>query len=299
MKKTLTFSLICVFCFLVFAGSNGEGFPSLKEQPEEKTAAVAKKHIIKTSENISITKKLKEILPVANAENLVKQAEKNGVGKISNMIYGEKKIEPVLLPKSQIADAVFFSWQNEKTVFMIENLYLYKKPAHRQQITENQTISNILHSISSLQGIEYYSTSRGKMRTLYEKSYAVKSVNNSKKTEYKKVNDDMTAKEQLALQKDLTFGEFIYKYSYFAENDGVGFVCQNLETLKYGLLPLVGPREMNVSLAIMDFGDYLLAYANTRANFAKFIGLENKLKNSFSTRSDAIYNWFINMYEKK
>lgn len=248
----------------------------------------------------TITEKLMAILPTQTVTELLEAVDQNGAGHISRMRYGKKEMLPALAPQTENASRILARWKQKKTVFMIENLYLYKKQADRavSGVNDVQRVNEIFHAVSTLEGLEYYSTSRKKMRTLYEKSYAVTPITAAKKTVYEKTADDFAATEQLVLQKDLTFGEFIYKYSYDADNDSAGFVCENTEKLKYGVFSLVAPYEMNAALVVIDFGDYFLAYANTRANFAKMPGISEKLQNSFSTRADALYRWFVAQYEK-
>lgn len=240
---------------------------------------------------------LKKLLPADTLNRLLANADSSGNAKLSQMLYSQKHMTATLLPQSSIAQSVFSAWQNPKTVFMIETLYLYKKPQH--SAADLSAANDILHSVSTLEGIQYYSSSRKKMRTLYEKSYAVHPIVTAKGKGFEKTPDNLTAKEQLVLQKDLTFGEYIYKYSYKKTDGGVGFVCENTQTLTYGIFSLVDPYNMNVALAVHDAGDYLLIYANTRANFVKLPGITNKLQNSFSTRADALYNWFIGEYKKR
>lgn len=276
--------LVFSVCFL-FAG--GENY----KKPVSNTKVPAKNEV-----RSDISEKLKAILPEKTAKSLLESSLADGRGHLSNMLYGEKNMSPQFLPEAKIASSTLSSWKQAKTVFMIENLYLYKKQKTSEK--DLQKINNIVHSVSTLEGIKYYSTSRKTMRTLYEKSYAVIAKTSGKKTIYEKIPDDLKAEEQLVLQKDLTFGEYIYKYSYFAENNGVGFVCENVDKLKYGFISLVAPQEMNVALVVIDLGDYLLAYANTRANFAKLPGISEKLQNSFSTRAEAVFNWFVESYEK-
>ena len=307
MKKLLITCVLLITTGLLFAGDggtagsgavgggvNGEAKNPAKTLP----AAIAEKK--STASQVSIAERLAEILPPAAVTRLVEAFDTDKTGNawhIFSLKYGEKDMSVSLAPTTDTTDTILKTWQQDKPVFMIENLYLYKKASSGS--VDVQAISDILHSVSTLEGVEYYSASRKKMRTLYEKSYAVKSVASGKKTIYERVPDDLAASEQLVLQKDLTFGEFIYKYSYFAENNTAGFVCENAQKLKYGIFSLVDPYNMNASLIVIDLGDYLLAYANTRANFAKMPGLSEKLKNSFSTRSDAVYRWFIGQYEKK
>lgn len=306
MKKNICIAVFCTCFFGIFAADSG--VPELFHQQNTETKKTdaplivqnEKTKAVPTEKPANASDQLPEILSAPISEALLKNMDEKNTAQLSALQYNEKNMQAKLLPNADLARKVFSKWQHETCVFMMENLYLYKKPSDHITIDDTTHISNILHSVSTMEGIEYYSTSRKKMRTLYEKSYAVQPrMTKKKKTSWEKAPDDLTAQTQLVLQKDLTFGEFIYQYSYYAENNCVSFVCENTEKLMYGIFSLVNPYEMNVSLLIFDLGDYVLAYANTRANFARLPGIEKKLKNSFSSRADALYQWFITSYEKK
>lgn len=185
------------------------------------------------------------------------------------------------------------------TPFFVENLYLYKKaPGKVGSIgADVAKISSILRSISRLEGVQYYSTSRKKMRTLYEKSYVVDGAKTKKR-----INDPTEGSAEglkiLALQKDLTFGEYLYQYSYRQSADAVAFFSVNIEPMNYTFIKLIDPENLRVSLVVYDMGDSLLVYGLTCADFPAIPGLEGKLNSSFSTRADAVYKWFISEYEK-
>ena len=189
--------------------------------------------------------------------------------------------------------------QVPKTPFFVENLYLYKKASGKTGPVgvDVQKISSILRSLSRLEGIQYYSTSRKKMRTLYEKSYVVDGAK-TKKRIADPVEGSADGMKVIAIQKDLTFGEYLYQYSYRQTQDTVAFFSENLEPMSLSFIKLIDPENLHVSLVVYDMGDSLLVYGLTCADFPAIPGLESKLSASFSTRADAVYKWFISEYEK-
>ncbi|MBQ7612959.1 MAG: hypothetical protein IJU92_07810 [Spirochaetaceae bacterium] len=247
----------------------------------------------------TVKENLTSILSPSIVGELLKDIDEQGNASVTRLSYTKKKKEPSLKPESSLVEKTLSYWTQDNPIFMLETLYVYKKSENRSGTVDIQRISDVLHAVSTLQGIQYYSSSRKTMRTLYEVSSAVKPVMQGKKQTYEKIPDDLQASEQLVLQKDLTFGEYIYKYSYIRDKNGIGCVCENTQALKYGIFSLVKPYNMNICLTVFDFGDFMLAYALTRGNFPKIIGLDSKLKDSFSTRTDAIYNWFIKNYEER
>ena len=245
----------------------------------------------------AVKKVLLQILDEKNAGILAEE------GVITSYKYKTSDMKPVLAPFSPLVTGISKSFNEEKDsnfkpVFLMEQLYLYKKDKNIQR-----DISKILRRISALEGVEYYSHSRGKMRTLYAKSFAVKEVKNGKKTDYEKIPDPLEVPAEgltvLVRQEDLTFGDNIYRYEYFTDGNSCGMVCRNAETLKYSIFKVISPEQLRVVLAVHDLDGCLAVYCATAADFARFPGLEKKLKNSFSSRSEALYKWFIREYEKE
>ena len=182
---------------------------------------------------------------------------------------------------------------DKKPAFLIENLYLYKKETDKKVDS-----SKILRSVSKLEGLQYYSHSRQAMRTFYKKSYAVKET---VKGVFEKIADPIEGPADgltvLAQQEDLTFGNYRYEYGYFQDGNDTGLICVNTETLKYSVFKVIAPYNLQVTLTVHDLDGYLLVYCSTAADFTRLPGLEKKLKNSFSARSQALYDWFIHQYK--
>jgi len=241
-----------------------------------------------------IGERLGHIIPVSFVKELVEK------GELSNSAYRQKGVSALYLPNTQLAKEANLFWTGEEAPFFIETLYLYKKPAAKQGEAgkETQSISGILRSLSHLQGIEYYSTSRKKMRTLYEKSYVVESIQKKERIA-DPISGSADGVTLTVVQKDLTFGEYTYEYKYRQNDDSVAFFSRNIEPMNYSIIKMIDKDNLHVALVVQDLGDYLLIYGVTRVSFLALPGLEDKINASFSTRAEAIYKWFINEYEKQ
>lgn len=219
-------------------------------------------------------------------------------GVIRKTMYRENVTSLPLLPRLSLASEAESFWDGEQAPFVSETLFLYKKPEEkRTEEGEIPAISVILRSLSRLEGIEYYSNSRKTMRTLYRKSYIVKS-----EEDRTKIPDPCEGSADglslVAVQEDLTFGEYAYSYAYRQTQDSVAFYSTNIDSLKYGFIRIIRPEQLRIALVVHDLGDYLLVYNLTRADFLAVPGMERKLNASFSSRAEAVYSWFINEYEK-
>ncbi len=261
-------------------------------------SAFADKELVSSSSDAEFSKSIeKELTTILNADTAKKLVEK---GKILVYKYNESDMQAQLAPNLNVLTKMKASLNPEafKPVFLMESLYLFKKTDCENSV--NSDIAKILKSISKLQGLEYYSNSRKKMRTLYAESFVVKKTKDDA-SEYERVPDPIDAETEglsiLACQRDLTFGKYIYRYDYFIDDGAIGTVCTNTENL-YKIFKLISKENLKVGLVIKEYKDFVLVYCSTRARFAKFSWLRNKLVNSFSSRADAMYNWFIGEYKK-
>ena len=189
----------------------------------------------------------------------------------------------------------------EKPGMLVEALFVLERPegapSSGDATLEFTRISQILTSLSSLQGIEYWSESRKAWRTFYAESWRI---------------DDATARNRLpdsprrvgaegltlyAWQKDLSFGGNVYRYEYAVagsrEAPSALLVTQtNLTRMSYGLIPLVGAEGLETRILIIQAREGILFYAASAANSPPIPILSGKLQDSFSNRAAALFKWF-------
>jgi hypothetical protein len=179
---------------------------------------------------------------------------------------------------------------------MVESLYRYAKPVGASwdswTASEKRALYNETLAISTLKGIEYYSTSRKTMRIFYDYSTVIDSPV-SKQPRPDPAFDEVPAELVVyARQRDLSFGDNIYRYDYYAKDNAFIFVQQNLTAMNYGIIPALARNKLRSLVAVIDSGDSLLVYAASMAKAASFPGMGEKVGNSFSTRAEAILKWF-------
>ncbi len=211
-------------------------------------------------------------------------------------VYNEKNMQPEMVPPFAVPQLVTEQWGTQKPACLIESVVLYKKKSGQ---TKNvKKISRVLRAISRLKGLEYYSSSRKKMRTLYESSYVIDAPETKVKQD-DPVNRSDSDFSVYALQKDLTFGEHVYRYRFVSDGNSSGFLSTNTDALSYSIFQAVKPEALQVSIVVTDLGDYLLIHGLTRADFASFSFLRKRVQRSLKTRGDAILRWFIEKYEEE
>jgi hypothetical protein len=192
---------------------------------------------------------------------------------------------------------------------MVESLFLYRKPPRPAADaadargaawtqTERAALYNRALALSSLAGLQYFSTSRNRMRTFYETSAVIDGPDTKRvlpDPEYQVPPPELTL---YARQKDLTFGDNIYRYNYYAQADALFFVQENVTIMNAGIIPAVGRNNLRSAVAVIDAGDYLLIYAASMAKAASLPGMNNRVGASFSTRAEAILKWFAGQADK-
>lgn len=219
-------------------------------------------------------------------------------GYVRKTAYREDETVLSLLPGLPLAEEADRFWNGDAAPFVSETLFLYKKADNGESEQEEiSDISEILRSVSRLEGLEYYSNSRNKMRTLYRKSYVVESEENRIRQDDPR-EGSADGLSIVVVQEDLTFGEYAYQYRYRQTGDTVAFFSTNIDSLFYGIFRIIRSGNLRIALVVHDLGDYLLVYNLTRADFLAVPGMEKKLNASFSSRADAVYTWFIDEYEK-
>jgi hypothetical protein len=205
--------------------------------------------------------------------------------------------QPLLVPRNSfIRQLIEEAMEALDPSLFVESLSLYRKPAGTAEGTwseaERTALYNGALALSTLEGIQYFSSSRNRMRIFYETSGVIDGPDTKKALEdpvYGRPPAELTL---YARQKDLTFGDNIYQYKYYARPDSLVFVQENLSTLNAGPIPVVGRNKLRSVVAVIDAGDCLLVYIASMAKAVSFPGMNERAGRSFSTRAEAVLTWF-------
>lgn len=180
---------------------------------------------------------------------------------------------------------------------LAENLFLYRKPAGASagfwSDAERTALYNAGLALSTLAGLQYFSTSRNAMRTFYETSTVIDGPGTRRPAADPAFAVPPPELTVYARQKDLTFGDNIYRYDYYAQPDALIFVQTNLTALNIGIIPAVAKEKIRSIVTIIDAGDYLLLYAASIAKAVSLPGMSRRIGDSFSTRAEAIIGWYV------
>ena len=209
-----------------------------------------------------------------------------------------------LLPKT-IYESKINESQVEKDpknfAYTYEGLYLLNKKdllakgkKGKSTITIDD-VSVVVRSVSKMQGMTYYSSTKKKECVLYEKAYMI--AGPGKKT---KIEDQNTGNADgqvsYCLQDDNSFGVNTYKLSYFQKNDSLLCRFDILDKMGLGPFNAIYPGKMVINILVIDCGEDLLLYLNTDLDSIKFPGIKGQITDSMSTRMDAVYKWFTTQF---
>ena len=221
---------------------------------------------------------------------------------------GEKPIlvqtrnpRPQLLPRHQLTrELIETVLRDIEPAVMVETLHIYEKPAAATawSAEEKTQLYNNLLALSTLTGLQYYSASRGAMRTFYETSFVIDGPSGKKPIPdpvYTRPPSELTI---YARQKDLTFGDNTYQYNYISAPGAIIFTQQNLTSLTYGIIQAVGKNRLRSTVAVLDADEYLLVYAVSMAKTASLPAMRDRIGNSFANRAEAILHWFSDQADK-
>lgn len=239
---------------------------------------------------------LNELVSTKNAEKLELK------GKVQKKRMNEETLSLKLVPSSPLSKKFKGLWpksKSDKPVLIGENLYLIKKtdldPENPDRVTI-QKASEILRSISTMQGLKYYSNTDEEWKTLYKDAYLIDNLKNKKKIA-DEISGSADGRTAYCLLNDNSLGKTYYSVKYRQTEDEVSVQFENQTSISYAFITAVDEENVKIGLNVMDCGDSLLIYALVEAKFPSFSFLENKLNKSFSARVDAIYNWFINEFK--
>jgi hypothetical protein len=174
-----------------------------------------------------------------------------------------------------------------------EVLSVYRNEAADFDSPESRLeIYNILRSISTMEGIQYYSASRERMRTLFAESYVVDGPDAQQRLPDPVAREIPAYNKLYVLQEDLTFGENLYVTEFRYSGKTFLLESTNLTTMHYFLFPMVKPENSVTLILLIPAGEELLFYGAIGAHTMRLLGLARSREDSFYNRLKAIYGWF-------
>jgi len=211
-----------------------------------------------------------------------------------------------LLPQnSELRQFVTTAARTLNPSLTVEAVFHYDKPAFFHTSSGNWDerqklgLFNQILAVSSLAGIQYYSSSRKAMRTFYETSFIIDGPVTKRPLPDPVFSQLPASYTFFARQKDLTFGDNIYRYDCIITKDVIFFTQENITALSYGIIPAIGKGNLKSVIAIMDNGDSLLIYAVSMAKIFSVPGMGDRISSSFNSRAEAVIAWLTGRLDKE
>ncbi|MCQ2592298.1 MAG: hypothetical protein MJ188_05895 [Treponema sp.] len=156
-------------------------------------------------------------------------------------------------------------------------------------------VARVCRSVSKMQGMTYFSSTKNKVQTLYDRAYMIEGPN-SKNAIPDKNTGNADGQVSYCLQNDASFGECRYKLNYNQSENEMLAVFSNLDTLGLGPFKAVYPEKMTINILVIDCGKDLLVYLYTDLDSVKFPGIKGQITDSMTARMDAVYDWFVKQF---
>lgn len=220
-------------------------------------------------------------------------------GELQNVFLAKDEAKLSLVPKTELSGLAVKKWtSDEKPRLTTEKLfYLDKKSIGSSDVNPEseltvEKVSKILRSISTMKGSEYYSNRHKKWEVLYHEAYLVDSKDNKEP-----IPDDTEGsadgKTLYCMQDDNSFGKCYYQLEYRQTEKEVSVYFDNFEPLKFGPITAAKAHNVKINLVAVDEGDYYLVYLLVQASYPRISLFENMMLDSFNSRVDSIYKWFV------
>lgn len=238
---------------------------------------------------VASTQELLSFLEPATLERLERQ------GELRNSL--ADGLAPQLVPAIPERQELVQTVRSTSLTTGVELLRLHEGRTDYSTPEAHLRIYNLLRSISTMKGLEYYSASRKKMRTLFAESYLVDGPNSGLPQPDPVVTSIPAYSTACVFQEDLTFGKNYYSAAYRYGGNYFLVDNRNLTTMRYLLVPMVRPGDSLSILVLIPAGRRILFYGLSGAHTARFFGLERAKEDSSYHRLQALYGWFTQRLE--
>ena len=181
----------------------------------------------------------------------------------------------------------------------ILKLYRAKKRVNFSSEKSKLLIYNIVHSISTLKGIQYYSHTHKKIRVLFYDSYVIASPERPTRVKDPVLHKLRNYDKIYIFQNDSTFGKNILVVEYRVNNNSsISIRIENINTMKYLFIPLIPPHNMVTYMVVIPGSNSILFYGLSFSNFKNIVPVGKENVVSFYNRLIAMYNWFVTQVNK-
>jgi hypothetical protein len=150
---------------------------------------------------------------------------------------------------------------------------------------------NAMHAVSTMQGIPYYSATRGRAMVLFTQSYAVESAESLQRIPDPVFTDVPAEDVLITFQNDTSFGRNAFREVFWRGPDHLAVRIENLTRISMLLFPFAEPGNMVTEVALVPRGSDLLFYGVACLRTTMPIGDRRSREDSLANRMIAIADW--------
>ena len=224
--------------------------------------------------------------------------------KVKTIIHDDGTNELKLIPQSEyngIINSSRVPKADKNFPFIYESIYHLSKDDLKKSSNSSDNeidindLSRIVRSVSNMQGMTYFSSTKNKTLVLYEKAYMVDGENSKKKIDDKNTGN-ADGQTSYCYQKDNSFGDIFYKLNYYQKDNTMLAVFTTTSAIGIGPIKAIAPSDLKIFIYVEDIGDEILLYLCTDLDSTKFPGIKGQITESMTARMDAVYNWFLKQF---
>jgi hypothetical protein len=229
---------------------------------------------------------IEELFP--DTSETILQKARNGA--YSHSIKAASSTEMAAALTIKPAGGISIDWSrfNGAPVNIIENLLLLK---NNKPVTKLD-IYNALCKIRTLQGKEYFSSTRGRRTALFEDASRVAGENNLKKQNDPPPAVSLPSDETIFIMvKDVNFGNCYYRAEIKTYGSGIRYSLTNFKSINYLFIPVIKTGNLMIQLYIESLNEGVLIYGLSCVTAANFADKQVDIPSAIQKRLDVIYEW--------
>jgi hypothetical protein len=166
---------------------------------------------------------------------------------------------PGWLPMVDSREAILADVRRLDPTIAVELLRWYPDPSARFDTPDGRLrLYNALRAVDTMQGLTYWSASRGKERVLFTLSHAVAGPSDLSPRPDPVAASLPAADRMYTLQVDQTFGRHVYLGTYENRFDHLIVRTENADVIAYLLVPVMQPGGLLTVCVLVPFPDGLL-----------------------------------------
>jgi len=166
---------------------------------------------------------------------------------------------PAWLPAVDSRDGILADVRRLDPTITVELLRWYPDlPARFDSEAGRLALHNAMHAIGTMQGLVYWSASRGRERVLFTLSHAIAGPSDPSPRPDPVAGSLPATDELYSQQQDQTFGRHVYRIAYTNRPDHLVVRMENVDVISYLLVPVMKPGGLLTVSVLVPFPDGVL-----------------------------------------